>query len=160
MIQLLFEAQFNQVFDGARLDVGLEKPVVVSDQLTDCDFCSEAVSLSRDHGLSEEEIYPLGHIILVRFVRLDAMLEESVAELADQSDRVQTGQLIDLTEAEHERKDKAVDDQIDESALAHDFLAERHWAAFDRIMVDIVVFLVYNEHYEPFEQVLNLDAER
>ena len=73
---------------------------------------------------------------------------------------MKTGQVIDLAEAKHERKDKAVDDKIDESALAHDFLAERHWAAFDRIVVDIVVFLVYNEHYEPFKQVLNLDTER
>ena len=70
----------------------------------------KVVLVSADHSLSEEEVDPLCHVVLVLGVVLDGEFEEAVDQAADLRDRVLLGQVFILIEPVREGIDEAVDE--------------------------------------------------
>lgn len=70
-MQGLLEAEFDKILNGRFLYLVLEKSDVIFDKLMNGGFGKEAALVSANHGLCEEQIDPLRHIILVDAVIFD-----------------------------------------------------------------------------------------
>ena len=137
----LRQTQVHKRRDRVVVDLRVKQVLVVKQKFLDRFLCEEGVAFCRGHGLLEEQVDPLSHVVLVGVVVLHTMLQYSV----DQAANLRVGRLrrkvIISCDFELERINQTVDQQIKKSGLSQDLLSffTRVSCQLDRILVVIVV---------------------
>ena len=133
---VLYFAQIDELFDDTRGDLGLQKLLIVTQELFNSALSKNIILFIGLHCLREEEIDPLRCVHLVYFVATDCTLQQDIGVLAETSDQIFLSETVQFKGTGGKGEVQDLNYVFYQIVLSHNFLSLSHFV-LQRIHIEI-----------------------